>query len=227
MRKRRLVTVIMTVLSALVLIASGILCTFRFAVRPAVVSMAENRAVNIATELINTCVLEDMMDSPDDYRDFALIENDGNGNIISVSADSAKINGVKARLSVSVHDRLSDLDGVTFAIPLSNALNLDLLSGKGPYVNVKLVSVGAINTDFETSFETGAINQTYFRISLKVGVNVTMYVPYSLTDVPVGTTVCIAETVIVGKVPEAYTYVTEGSNGIAGTINDYGANARS
>lgn len=183
--------------------------------------MAKNKAISDATVLINESVIFELENG--DYSGLVDIETDNNGKIVSASANPIVTNKLKSKLSLEIAKRLSKLSGEKIAVPLGNAFGSAVFSGKGPLINVKIISVGEITSNFENTFETEAINQTLHRMMMNVSLSITLYVPFSLETVPINTSVCISEKVLVGEVPDAYTYVVEGSSGIAGALNDYGA----
>lgn len=225
MSKNKLKRILLIALSMILLAASAVFTYFRMAVRPTVISMAENKTTSQATVYINECVIDELYGSGRDYSDLVTVQRDAEGNIISVSADPVKTNAMASRLSVAIADSLSSLCDQRVNIPLGNVLNFDLLSGKGPDIPIRVVSVGAVKTKLENTFTAGAINQTLHRIMLSVETKITLYVPFKLTDVDVTAKVCVAETVIVGKVPQAYTFVVESGDSVAGALNDYAAHA--
>lgn len=219
----KLKRVLFFVLIGVILLSSAAISYFRKALRPTVVSMAQNYALREATVKINECVFERLGLQEDLYESFVNLNKDSQGNVIAISANTQKTNILKSRLSVDVAKALEEIKGQSFDIPVGNVINGNIFAGKGPNIEVKIISVGAVTTDFRNEFKSGAINQTLHRIMLDVSVNISLYVPFSLTDVKVSTSVCVAETVLVGKVPDAYTYVVENGDGLAGEINDYGA----
>lgn len=212
-----------TVLIALVLVSALAVSFFRGSLRPTLVSMAENYATREATARINECVMGIFCEDMELYESFVSYTDDTDGGVRLLSANSTVANILKARISSALVVALEDVKGQSFYIPVGNVINSNLFAGKGPSICVKILSVGAVTTDVRTEFCEAAINQTLHRIMLDVSVIVSVYVPMGTLDVKVTSTVPIAETVLVGDVPDAYTFVIENGNGIAGEINDYGA----
>ena len=79
----------------------------------------------------------------------------------------------------------------------------------GPQIRVSVVPVGSVTTRFVTSFESAGINQTRHEISLEASVLMRIVVPAGSNSVSVSTYVPIAESIIVGEVPESYVHVPE------------------
>lgn len=219
----KLKKILFAVLICAVLLSALCISFFRKSLRPTVVSMAENYATREATVRINECVAKTLAEDGDVYGSFVTFSTDKEGKVMALSTDSASTNVLKARISSVLANQLGQIKGEELYIPLGNVINVDLFAGKGPRIKVEIISVGALTTDFHSELESAGINQTLHRIMLDVTVNISLYVPFSVRDVTVKSSVCIAESVLVGEVPEAYTVVVENGDGLAGDINDYGA----
>ena len=76
---------------------------------------------------------------------------------------------------------------------------------------MRVLSVGMPSTEFENLFTDAGINQTKHRIVLNVEVVVSILMPGYTTSTVVESSLAVAETVIVGAVPETYTYFQSGS----------------
>lgn len=215
--------ILFSVLTVTILVAALLISFFRESLRPTVVSMAENYATRESTAKINECVSRVLSEGAVVYEGIVTLSKDAEGKVKALFADSVKTNALKASISSALAETLGLIEGKTLYIPLGNVINVDLFAGKGPRLKVEIISAGAVTTDFRSELQSAGINQTLHRIMLDVSVNISLYVPFALRDVNVKCSVPIAESVLVGDVPEAYTFVIENGNGIAGEINDYGA----
>ena len=72
---------------------------------------------------------------------------------------------------------------------------------------MELLSAGDVTTQFRHSFEQAGINQTLHRVMLDVSVTVYLLIPGETLSTQVDSEICVAETVIVGQVPETYLYL--------------------
>ena len=72
-------------------------------------------------------------------------------------------------------------------------------------------------------FSAAGVNQTTHRIEMTITVDLFIAVPTAHTSVQVETPFVIAESVLLGKVPDAYTVVTGDDQTTTGQIFDYGA----
>ena len=82
-------------------------------------------------------------------------------------------------------------------------------------------SVGSTTASFRNTFGSAGINQTRHQILLDVQVNMSILLPGFRTSTKVNNEISVAETVIVGSVPENYTYFSTSPNEIDDYAEDY------
>lgn len=170
---------------------------------PVLEEVAGVRVKEIAAESINSAVIEvtqDMENSCDEeFLDFTVDEN---GYISMVSANTVYMNDFSARMTKAVHENLCEIEGERVKLPLGSIVGSSLLSQVGPEVNLKIEPVGNASVNFITEFETGGINQTKYKVYMEVSGKIKPVVPFVEELYEVNTVVPVAETVIVGRVPE-------------------------
>ena len=81
---------------------------------------------------------------------------------------------------------------------------LTLLAGAGPGIAVQILPVGSVQAAFSTDFTTAGINQTRHRISLVLTANVQIVIPTGAKNVQASTQMAMAESIIVGQVPDSF-----------------------
>ena len=69
---------------------------------------------------------------------------------------------------------------------------------------------GTVTADLHSEFLSAGINQTLHRLVLNVDVPLSILLPGSRGNTVAKVTVCVAETVIVGRVPDTYLNLTGG-----------------
>ena len=94
------------------------------------------------------------------------------------------------------------MDKADIYIPIGSISNLDMLNNKGPLLHFVITPAAFVETDIESEFETTGINQVNHRIFIVLKISASALIPNYSTDVEFKTRVCVAQTVIVGKVPE-------------------------
>ena len=116
----------------------------------------------------------------------------------------AALNRLRVQLVREILEVLEDLDVSRINVPLGVLLDSDLMWGRGPSITARALSVGTVSAEFDSRFTSAGVNQTLHRVWLEVSVPVTVLLPGGQIEVPVETSLCVAETVIVGQVPDAF-----------------------
>jgi sporulation protein YunB len=182
---------------------------FQWKIRPLLVVAAEKAVSNLVVSVIDKAVLEEISQDAISYDDLIQFEKDDAGNITALKNNMTGLTQVKYRLISRLMEKLSDLTTVELGIPLGNLTNSVLLSGLGPKIPVRIVSIGTVKSGFDNSFHSAAINQTIHKVLFHVSVEVGILIPGGVTTTTVEGTVHVAETVIVGTVPDSYTYFSQ------------------
>lgn len=191
----------------LTLLGTGILVIALFTtvtLPPAVTELALAAATDDITIIVNDVVSEILEGGELDYEKLVTLERNEQGAVTALIANSANINALRAKVTNAVVERFADTDLTRISIPMGNLIGGTLLSGKGPRLKLDILSVTNVVTSFRNEFTSAGINQTRHRIILDVEVSLEVLLgPDSGTD-SVLTEVIVAETVIVGTVPDAY-----------------------
>lgn len=171
---------------------------------PTVVELALATATDDITIAVNDTVTEVLAENGVDYGGLVTLERDGQGNVTALVSNTAGINMLKAKITNAVVERFADSDITGVRIPLGNLIGGALLSGRGPRINLHILSVTNVTTSFRHEFSSAGINQTRHQILLDVEVTLDVLLGGSAGTDKVVTEVSVAETVIVGSVPNAY-----------------------
>lgn len=165
--------------------------------------MALSNASDTITAAINDKINEKMSEGQYDYNYFVTLQKDNSGNITAISANMARINTLSSEILQEViaatNSGMMDID-----IPLGNLLGSNLLLGRGPNVPVKIIMLTSSYSDFRNELEAAGINQVKHQIILEVRVQIDVMLPWEVQSTEVVSEVLIAETVLVGKVPDTY-----------------------
>ena len=164
-------------------------------------------AVSDASDAVITRInsaISDIMNSGDyDGEYFVHFEKNEAGQITAISSNMAHINA----LSAQILDRVVGVTAshtLTVEIPAGNLTGVSLLMGKGPKVPVDIVVLTSSRVEFSNSVVTAGINQTKHQINLEVMVDIDVLIPWGTESTQVVTEVLIADTIVVGQVPETY-----------------------
>ena len=158
-------------------------------------------------------ILDILEENGDEYQDLVRFEKDQFGQILAVQTDVVKVNTMKSRMIARVSQKLNDASAATIRIPLGNATGMDLLYGRGPKIPLRMIPLGSANADFVSVFTNAGINQTRHQVVIEAEVELNVLAPGSETTLTVSSQISVAETVLIGNVPDSYTYLdTQGEN---------------
>ncbi len=198
----RLPPLLVTVLTGL-LLAWGTVALLEARLQPVAAAAARAQVRNAVVRAVEEAVARDLEQRPEGYRDLVDIQRDGTGAITALSADMGQMNLLRSHL---VENLLEVLDGISVSqvrIPLGALLDSDFLWGMGPSFCARALSVGTVSAELDSRFTSAGVNQTLHRVWLEVKVPITVLLPGGPVEADVETELCVAETVIVGQVPDA------------------------
>ena len=206
LRRRRRPLRLPRLLLILPLLAALFLLTLARHFYPVLREMAVTEAGNAVSVVINNSIAEKMSNGELRYDDIISLEKNAEGRVMAIMTDMSKVNLLKSEITAEIIRDLSGDVKTRVYIPLGNVTGLNLLSGKGPALPVEIVAVTMANTEFVNRFSAAGINQTRHQIVVLVNAAVSVLIPGGNAYAEVHAEVTVAETVIVGEVPETYTY---------------------
>ena len=133
-----------------------------------------------------------------------VLEKDVQGNITALRTDMTQVERLKVEVLEILDTLVAQINTQQMGIPLGNLLLPDLLAGTGPELPVKAVSLTLSNADFFSDFTAAGINQTLQTLKVKFTISLTILTTVGYETVDVDSDVMVAQTVIVGTVPETY-----------------------
>ena len=192
-------------------------------IRPVIQSMAAYQAKVYATRILNEAVEAQLAGESPSYRELVSLSTGEDGKINAVQTDVVRLNLLKAALTNAATDRLEELEQQTVLVPLGTLLGWQVLSGRGPLVEFRLVPAGYVRSSLSHRFDAAGINQTRHQIMLRLDASIIAVLPGYTTSTEVSTDFLLAETVIVGTSPDSFTQVLTGDDqSIDQLIADYG-----
>lgn len=160
------------------------------------------KAHQIATNITN--IQSSNILSNIDYSDIVKITETKNGTVSVVKNDVVKMNKIASDIAIAIQNELSKLEDENITIPMGSLTGNAYFAGMGPNINIKVIPVGNIVTDFKSEFIESGINQTTHRIYLLLNCKVSILTPYKTISENITNQVLLVETLIVGEVPDSY-----------------------
>lgn len=182
------------------LILKQLFITFDEAVSTFAHTVGENRVC----EIVNQCILDSVEKQSAEYGSICAIHYDSAGKITAITVNPESVNKLKGETISSIIHALKDGGKEAFFVPLGTLLGSRLFSAKGPNVEIEIIPLGTVSSELVQTFTAAGINQTLHSLYLNVRTSVKISAPFSAEAIDISTTVCIAESVIIGDIPFVY-----------------------
>lgn len=192
-------------------------------IRPMVKASAASQTQIAVNRMIQRAVLEVLEEDGLRYQSFVSLQQNLNGETTALTTDTVLINRLQGELLEKILQTLQETRQITLQLPLGSLTGSQFLAGRGPLVTLRLRPVGLVKTKIINQFDEAGINQTRHRIQLQVTVDMLSLLPGYRISSQAQSNIILAETIIVGLVPDAYTEVYGGTDDLVGMIQDYGA----
>lgn len=189
--------------------------------RPLIKPIAIANARSIATRSINDAVNEEIPKLGITYDKLITFDKDNNSRITALRANTIEINKLQSQLTVAVLNKISKITESKVSIPVGNLIDSGLFSNRGPKITLKLIPVGYASSEIKSRFEAAGINQTRHEILLQVKATIGVILPTSTEYAEVNTQITLAESIIVGEVPDTYTDINGDTGDLIDKYNNY------
>ena len=188
-------------LTFIVLISAFILM-LDSAFRPVIKSITTNQARMKSVEVINRAISEELNKNAVSYNDLVTIDRDSSGKVLAITTQMVRMNQLKSAVIADVQKELGVDSHIDMGVPLGTLLGNDLVHGRGPNIPLRLTLSGSVSAEFKSTFESAGINQTKHQILLYIHTSIYSYIPGFDTTTEVQTSIPVAETIIIGEVPQ-------------------------
>ena len=192
--------------ASLLLIAAGVLYAEKNLTR-VVLSLAQAQARAMAVQTLNEAAAELLSSGEVTYDSLMHVTMDEQGQVRLIQANTPEMNRRASRVSLLAQGHLQEKRDQMVKVPLGSAMGMTIFAGAGPTIQVRVLPVGSVHAQFHTDFQTAGINQTRHRVSLMLTAQVQLVIPTGAQTVEVTTQVAMAESIIVGEVPDTFTDV--------------------
>ena len=199
-----------TTLAILGILAVVLFLFLRSHYREVIETLAHTQVMNTTSDLTNDAIARQIAEGVIQYDRIVYFEKDLDGRITALKTNMSEVNRLKTDILNIINDEILALDTSDIGIPLGSLFLPEFLSGKGPAIPVHILSIRNSDANFVSHFSQAGINQTLHKLTMEVSVDVAVLVLGRTESFTVTSEVVVAETVIVGAVPE--TYLQTGGN---------------
>ena len=208
---------------AILLVATVFFLWLDSSMKPIIKELALTRANYLATKVLNEAVNDEITQIGIEYSDIITLDKDSDNHITALRTNMIEINSLRSKIIALVAEKISVIDTSEISIPLGNLFGIDYLAGRGPRIPIKILPAGSATAKFLSVFSSAGINQTRHQINLELTANIVMLLPGGTVSAEVMTQINVAETLIIGAVPEAYTHIEGLGDQEIGEIIDFQA----
>ncbi len=177
---------------------------FRSRYRGVIGELAQTQVKNITSDLTNDAIAKQIAQGVIQYDRIVYFEKDLDGRITALKTNMSEINRLKTDILNIINDEILALDTSDIGIPLGSLFLPEFFSGKGPAIPVHILSIRNSDAVFSSNFSQAGINQTLHQLTMVVSVDVSVLVLGEVSSFTICSEVVVAETIIVGDVPETF-----------------------
>ena len=188
----------------LILIGSVGFFSLRDRYRDVIADLARTQVMNTTSDLTNDAIARQIALGNIAYDRIVFFEKDLNGKITALKTNMSEVNRLKTDVLNLINDEILALDTADIGIPLGSLFLPEFLSGKGPAIPVHILSIRNSDANFVSHFSQAGINQTLHQLNMEVSIDVAVLVLGETNSFTMESQVLVAETVIVGDVPQTF-----------------------
>ena len=186
----------------LIVVVSFFLLRSRY--RTVIEELAQTQVKNTTSDLTNDAIAKQIAVGNIAYDRIVFFEKDLEGRITALKTNMSEVNRLKTDILNIINDEILALDTSDIGIPLGSLFLPELLSGKGPAIPVHILSIRNSDANFVSHFSQAGINQTLHKLTMEVSIDVAVLVLGQTSSFTMSSEVVVAETVIVGDVPQTF-----------------------
>lgn len=223
-KKLRLNRIIIFVVSLSIML-SAFTVFLDLRLRTVVRNFAKSAVKTVVVNCANTASMKALKELEIDYSSLAKISRNEAGLATSVEIDTVTANKVKSYITNEISKELATYEKVSFSVPMFAAFGLYYTSLNWPKLHYTTAITTTVLSNFQSNFQSAGINQVLHQIIMTVSLECDIAVLKGKTEQTAQTEFLIAQTVIVGAVPEAFTSVGHATDEMLEDIFDFGASA--
>ncbi len=190
-------------------------------IKPILWRECEAYAKTMLTETVSSVLTNDKANEY--FADVMQFTYNNEGYVSTYSLNMLSANKIRAFLTTDIISEIKANNSLKLHVSAGTLSGIAFFYGKGPKLEVDLTALYGITCDLTSEFSDSGINQTLHTLRLEFTANTSVKEPLTSDRIILKTTLPISETVIVGDIPEAYTFILHANEEDENMINDYGA----
>ena len=200
----------------------GLLGFTFFRCRPVMQAFAESQAVWVATKIANQTATDVLAEYSKDCAESITVSYDEQQKVSAIRTNSSVVNAVRTAMTDQAIAALEAMSSLSVSVPIGTLTGWHWISGWGPLVTFPIGFTATIMSRVASSLIAEGINQSVYRVSIELEIALTVVSPAGCTTVGANVSYPMAETVLLGEVPDNLTEVYGDDQSLLGQIFDYG-----
>ena len=195
-----------------------------YLMQPIILKYAVSVAETIALNAANEAIVDVLNSNQVSYGDIVTLSQNDEGYVTSLEINVLQINNLKSEISRRMAKIIEEEERYELRIPLGSFFGNSYTNGIGPDIKFNMQITTTCFVDFSHEFKSAGINQVLHIVNVNIDVKGNFVIIGYNKGISASTGAIAAQTVIVGKTPDAFTSVIESpTDNTGGLINDYGA----
>lgn len=190
--------------------------------RAAVLTFAESQALWIAERQVNAAFSRVLTEQAELCRSLIHVTYGENQTVAAVVADTAAVNTIRTDVGSYIMEAMEGMATVSADVPLGTLCGPEALSGWGPVWRFPMSVTATVLSSSSSSLESTGINQSMYRVLVNLQVSLCVVTSAGRSTVSLDSSFPVAESVLLGKVPDTLTQVYDDDDDIPGKIFNYG-----
>lgn len=188
----------------LMMVLLALLLSLRSRYRTVVEELAQIQVLNTTSDLTNDAIARQIENGNISYDRIVYFEKDLEGRITALKTNIGEVNRLKTDILNLINDEILEVDSTDIGIPLGSLFLPEFFSGRGPVIPVHILAIRNSDANFTSYFSEAGINQTLHQLTMQVSIDVSVLVLGQTASFTSATEVVVAETVIIGDVPQTF-----------------------
>lgn len=192
-----------------IILAIAVIGLWRFyaVMHPTIDSIAQIKAKEMVTYAINEATSKQFFKESANIKNLLIINTNNEGNIELVQSNTVAMNILAAELNKEIKQYYAKMEPAQIHVPVGTIIGSQILSESDLKIKMKVIPLSVSSLNFYSEFESKGINQTKYKVYIKLKTKVRVLAPFSSKSMEIENTVLVAEAVILGQVPNSYVVV--------------------
>lgn len=183
------------------------LICFDLWIKPTLNRMAMYQCRQVADRAVCGAVCLETDEAAESCTELVTLVYDEKGSVRALTTNPARINHLKAMLTESINASLAAAEPEQIGISLGTLTGISYFYGSGSKLTFSVKPMGITETRLKSTFKSAGINQTMHSIMLEVTIDISPLIPGFTDEISVTTEYVIAQTIIVGNVPDTFSNI--------------------